>query len=215
MTIKRKLMRKQLVKSSLKRKLPLRHRVKASVIEEFKLLLANPQDKSKQAWVEDVPSSYIATSKEIEPFLKQFGIDYDEIEDISYDEITLSILDVDTNGAFDEEALKEELVGDMTIEDIESYFSAFTDCGHIDIAAALYNEVQGQHDFKEALEDAYKYEVMSSKGPINLAQDYIDSIGSISELGERTLRTYFDYEAFGNDLATDYYETSIGYLREI
>lgn len=45
-----------------------------------------------------------------------------------------------------------------------------------------------------------------------VARDYIDSIGSIEELGKDTLNIYFDYEAFGRDLLLNDMTESDGYL---
>ena len=36
------------------------------------------------------------------------------------------------------------------------------------------------------------------------ADNYIDNIGGVEELGKDTLATYFDYKSFGRDLAYDY-----------
>ena len=45
-----------------------------------------------------------------------------------------------------------------------------------------------------------------------VAEDYIDSLGSIEELGKETLNNYFDYEAFGRDIRLNDMTESDGYL---
>ena len=45
-----------------------------------------------------------------------------------------------------------------------------------------------------------------------VARDYIDSLGSIEELGKDTLNNYFDYAAFGRDILLNDMTESDGYL---
>lgn len=47
----------------------------------------------------------------------------------------------------------------------------------------------------------------------DLAYNYVDMVGGASELGKDTLERYFDYEAFGRDLAYDYTEIDGFYFR--
>lgn len=46
----------------------------------------------------------------------------------------------------------------------------------------------------------------------DLAYNYIDGLGSIEALDRDTLERYFDYEAFGRDLAYDFIATENGYV---
>jgi hypothetical protein len=48
----------------------------------------------------------------------------------------------------------------------------------------------------------------------DLGQEYVDMLGSISELGQDTLERYFDYKKFGLDLAYDYDEYSGHYFNQ-
>ena len=48
----------------------------------------------------------------------------------------------------------------------------------------------------------------------DLGEEYVEMIGSISELGQDTLERYFDYRAFGRDLAYDYDEYSGHYFNQ-
>lgn len=45
-----------------------------------------------------------------------------------------------------------------------------------------------------------------------LAYTYVDEAGGLSELGQDILEQYFDYEAFGRDLADDYLRVSDGFI---
>jgi len=47
----------------------------------------------------------------------------------------------------------------------------------------------------------------------DLAYNYVEMIGGVSELGKDTLERYFDYESFGRDLAYDYTEIDGFYFR--
>ena len=56
------------------------------------------------------------------------------------------------------------------------------------------------------------YDMGEYHNDTQVAEDYIDSIGSIEELGKETLNNYFDYEAFGRDIRLNDLEESDGYL---
>lgn len=46
-----------------------------------------------------------------------------------------------------------------------------------------------------------------------LAEEYVSSIGGLSQLSESTLESHFDYDGFGSDLASDYSEYDGYYFR--
>lgn len=46
----------------------------------------------------------------------------------------------------------------------------------------------------------------------DLAYNYTDEIGGVESLGRDTLEQYFDYDAFGRDLAYDFIKTEYGYV---
>ena len=56
------------------------------------------------------------------------------------------------------------------------------------------------------------YDMGEYHNDTQVAEDYIDSLGSIEELGKDTLNNYFDYEAFGRDLLLNDMTESDGYL---
>ena len=56
------------------------------------------------------------------------------------------------------------------------------------------------------------YDMGEYHNDTQVAEDYIDSLGSIEELGKDTLNNYFDYEAFGRDIRLNDLTESDGYL---
>lgn len=56
------------------------------------------------------------------------------------------------------------------------------------------------------------YDMGEYHNDTQVAEDYIDSLGSIEELGKETLNNYFDYASFGRDLLLNDLEESDGYL---
>ena len=73
--------------------------------------------------------------------------------------------------------------------------------------------VNEEYETKTGYQDneGYVVEVYSER---ELAEYIVDNIyGSVSELGENTLHSYFDYEAFGRDLSYDFYQTDNGWVR--
>ena len=56
------------------------------------------------------------------------------------------------------------------------------------------------------------YDMGEYHNDTQVAEDYIDSLGSIEELGKETLNNYFDYEAFGRDIRLNDMTESDGYL---
>ena len=60
--------------------------------------------------------------------------------------------------------------------------------------------------------DIGDYFYIEGDSDTDLAYNYIDEIGGIEELGRDTLERYFDYDAYGRDLAYDFIETENGYV---
>ena len=78
-------------------------------------------------------------------------------------------------------------------------FAAFIDDGYeVDEAFDIVDD--GDYVYIQADNDA------------DLAENYIDDMGGIEELGRDTLEQYFDYDAFGRDLAYDFIKTEHGYV---
>lgn len=70
------------------------------------------------------------------------------------------------------------------------------------------------YDVDEALDtvDDEDYFYIEGDSDTDLAYNYIDETGGIEELGRDTLEQYFDYDAFGRDLAYDFIKTEHGYV---
>ena len=78
-------------------------------------------------------------------------------------------------------------------------FAAFIDDGYeVDEAFSIVDD--GDYFYIEGDSDT------------DLAYNYIDDIGGIEQLDRDTLERYFDYDAFGRDLAYDFIETENGYV---
>lgn len=60
--------------------------------------------------------------------------------------------------------------------------------------------------------DGGDYVYIQADNDAELAENYIDDMGGIEELGRDTLEQYFDYDAFGRDLAYDFIKTENGYV---
>jgi hypothetical protein len=84
--------------------------------------------------------------------------------------------DIMTSYRVDEETI-EEIINDRSISDVD--------------------------DLKRYFEDAYFDYADSNK---ELGERYVEMLGGVRELGNNTLETYFDYDAFGRDLAYDFVE---------
>lgn len=78
-------------------------------------------------------------------------------------------------------------------------FAAFIDDGYeVDEAFSIVDD--RDYIYYEADSDA------------DLAYNYTDEIGGVESLGRDTLEQYFDYDAFGRDLAYDFIKTEYGYV---
>lgn len=72
-----------------------------------------------------------------------------------------------------------------------------------------------QWDFEQITEGMDEDDVaeLSAMYDAEFGQWYIDSLGSVKELGRYTLENYFDYESYGRDLMMDYsYSRETGYI---
>lgn len=78
-------------------------------------------------------------------------------------------------------------------------FAAFIDIGY---------KVDGAFD----IVDNNDYVYIQADDDADLAYNYIDDMGGIEELGRDTLEQYFDFDAFGRDLAYDLIKTEHGYV---
>lgn len=70
------------------------------------------------------------------------------------------------------------------------------------------------YDVDEAFSivDDRDYIYYEADSDADLAYNYTDEIGGVESLGRDTLEQYFDYDAFGRDLAYDFIKTEYGYV---
>jgi antirestriction protein len=78
-----------------------------------------------------------------------------------------------------------------------------------DVLGTIMREYEPD-DLEEWIDEHYEGEFSSDQ---ELAENYVESIGGVAELGQDTLERYFDYESFGRDLAYDYHEYDGHYFR--
>ena len=67
-----------------------------------------------------------------------------------------------------------------------------------------------ESNVKDWFDEHYEGEYNSDD---DLAYGYVDMIGGLDALGKQTLESYFDYSAFGRDLANDFHEHEGHYFR--
>lgn len=89
--------------------------------------------------------------------------------------------------------------------DLERYFDEIVALNDHD-KAALYYYLK-YYDSSADLDDALRAvddEVRVFEGDVKAyAENYVDDMGGVAELGKKLVEQYFDYEAFGRDLAYD------------
>lgn len=81
-----------------------------------------------------------------------------------------------------------------------------------EVFAALIDDGYEEDKAFDIVDDG-DYFYIEGDSNTDLAYNYIDEIGGIEALGRDTLERYFDYEAFGRDLAFDLIGTEHGYVR--
>jgi antirestriction protein len=106
--------------------------------------------------------------------------------------------------------LYSEYMGESDFDKVIKAYEISEDRGiSMEAIASIIREYEPD-DLEEFVNDRYEGQYDSDT---DLAYAYVDNIGGVSALGEGTLQTYFDYEAFGRDLANDYNEYDGYYFR--
>lgn len=136
--------------------------------------------------------------KQLEVLLEGDYIEFNEI----LEENVSDLLDSHTFIQLDETSLNEnENLGYSYIEEI--YCNDLSCIENIDYYFDIEAFSRDLHFDKDTIiedldeESKEYYENMTD---IEFAEDYIEQLGSIEELGKETLERYFDYEMFGRDL---------------
>ena len=109
-----------------------------------------------------------------------------------------------------------ELLDDVGITDdmAESYFDwdAFGYALDVngDLSMLILDDWEDRYESQ--LEAEAVYEEISSMRNEDIAEWYVDMIGSVQELGMETLKTFFDYKKFARDLGYEGYSEVGGYI---
>ena len=96
-----------------------------------------------------------------------------------------------------------------TIDMLRKY-EDFDDTQREVFAAFIDNGYEADEAFSIVDDDDYFY--IEGDSDTDLAYNYIDETGGVEQLGRDTLEQYFDYDAFGRDLAYDFIKTENGYV---
>lgn len=195
-TSQERLSRKQRVKriyESMKRK-PKKN-LKEAADDEIKLFMntwANYNENGADGvitptgWMSlDEAEEYADKYAEYEPFINDTDNVPKELDVDEYSNITEAVDMLRRYEDFDD--IQKEV------------FAAFIDDGY---------EVDKAFD----IVDDNDYFYVEGDDDAELAENYIDELGGIEELGRDTLERYFDYARYGRDLAYDFLPTEHGYV---
>lgn len=126
--------------------------------------------------------------------------------------------------------LDEEHGEEYAIHDYENFLGyqvgEFSSIKELNTYAENLEELEGEVDHLEEILEIYSIEdVLSNKDDLefvearddeDLASELIAQMGGVEQLGQDTLERYFNFSAFGRDLALgDYSQTTNGYVRNI
>ena len=103
----------------------------------------------------------------------------------------------------------------MGISDYDMIINSYNVSENTGIPAEVIQNVASQYDIdgsdlEDWVSDNYSGQFDSDE---DLGYDYVENMGGVSELGDNTIETYFDYNSFGRDLAYDYNEVDGHYFR--
>lgn len=140
---------------------------------------------------------------------------YEDIQDLEENDMELS-KDYSLKGIFEEyEQLSDKDIPETLeeLQELANFLEESTD-EELDVFFTMLNDMgkcvdDAMHDVRH---NNYVYYDCCSE--YSLAEQYINMLGSISELPREALERYFDFEAFGKDLAMDFYKTDKGYYLE-
>ena len=126
--------------------------------------------------------------------------------------------------------LDEEHGEEYAIHDYENFLGyqveEFSSIKELNAYAENLEELEGEVDHLEEILEIYSIEdVLSNKDDLefvearddeDLASELVAQMGGVEQLGQDTLERYFNFSAFGRDLALgDYSQTTNGYVRNI
>ena len=110
---------------------------------------------------------------------------YDLVDSLGWDGIGSNAIDM----YFDYDAFGRDIMMDYHIGDEDN------------------EDAYGNPEDPDHYYDNDGYDMGEYESDAQVAEDFIDGLGGVDQLGIDTMRNYFDYEAFGRDLLmTDYFE---------
>lgn len=115
----------------------------------------------------------------------------------------------DTDNVPEELGVNEYSDISETVDMLRRY-EAFDDTQKEVFAALIDDGYEEDKAFDIVDDNDYYY--VEGDDDAELAENYIDELGGIEELGRDILERYFDYERYGRDLAFDFIKTDSGYV---
>jgi antirestriction protein len=115
---------------------------------------------------------------------------YDMVESLGWDGVGQENIDM----YFDYDSFGRDLMYDFHIGDEDN------------------EDAEGNPEDPDKYYDNEGYEMGEYESDQQVAEDYIDNIGGVSQLGTETAQRYFDYDAFGRDLLINDYFEEDGYV---
>lgn len=104
----------------------------------------------------------------------------------------------------------------MNLEEINELAEKYENLDEVEQEAFVHFKESG-YSTEEALEKAtdHDYFYIEASNDIELGEKYIDEVyGGVENMPREELERYFDWEAFGRDLAYDYSPTENGYISD-
>ena len=102
----------------------------------------------------------------------------------------------------DVEGISFDLIQNYRLVDLNKYVGKYVELSENEqliVDGLMYNG----YNFEEALEKYEDYCLIDGETDTELGMNYVDLLGGLRELGEDTLKMFFDYESFGHDLYND------------
>jgi hypothetical protein len=102
----------------------------------------------------------------------------------------------------------------MNLEEINELAEKYENLDGVEQEAFIHFKENG-YSTEEALEKAtdHDYFYIEASNDTELGENYIDEVyGGVEHMPREELERYFDWEAFGRNLAYDFYQTENGYI---
>lgn len=162
--------------------------------EEFDKIIeiSELDDSEKDAYAAYLELDFSDDS--IEAFREHYYGEYEDDNTLGYEIVEEMGMPQNTEMYFDYERFGRDLMYDYHHGDPDN------------------TDSEGNPEDSDHYYDNDGYDMGEYHNDTQVAEDYIDSLGSIEELGKDTLNNYFDYEAFGRDILLNDMTEYDGYL---